>query len=261
LYWDWPQDPTLYSYTVKTLQAGRATLAFDRLGTGASSHPVGTELNMTSDAFVLHQIVAWAHQQGMTKVNSIAHSLGSAIATREAAEFHDVDHLVLTGILHFQSDEDPVGFPGFYPAQQDPAFSRLGLDSSYLTTIPGVRGQLFYNQQFADSTVIAFDEMHKDLVTTAEFATGLQEVGTPAPLNISAGITAPVLIILGQQDAFFCGGAVDCGDAAQVAAHEAPYFPRAANFTAITVANAGHDLTLHPAAPQSFASINQWLNK
>lgn len=261
LYWDWAQDPTLYSYAAKTVQAGRATLVFDRLGTGASSHPTGTKLSMTSDAFVLHQIIARARQQGMAKVNSIGHSLGSMIAIKEAATFHDVDHLVLTGILHFQSDEGPVGFPGFYPAEQDPVFAGLGLDSSYLTTVPGVRGQLFYNQQFADPAVIAFDETHKDLVTTTEFETGIQEAGTPAPLNISANVTAPVLVVIGQQDTFFCGGAVDCSDAAQVAAHEASYFPRAASLTAVTVANTGHDLTLHPTAPQSFASINDWLKR
>src|SRR5690348_5053650 len=35
-YWDWPQDPELYSYVAKTLAAGRATFAYDRVGTGAS---------------------------------------------------------------------------------------------------------------------------------------------------------------------------------------------------------------------------------
>src|SRR5438128_8586101 len=28
-YWDWPQDPVLYSYVDKTLQAGRATFNYD----------------------------------------------------------------------------------------------------------------------------------------------------------------------------------------------------------------------------------------
>src|SRR6185437_11444075 len=60
LYWDWPVDPGLYSYVDKTLAAGRATFDYDRIGTGASSHPPSCDITINTDAYVLHQVVTWA---------------------------------------------------------------------------------------------------------------------------------------------------------------------------------------------------------
>src|SRR5688572_14466912 len=39
-YWDWPQQSPAYSFVMRTLQAGRATFAYDTLGAGQSSRPV-----------------------------------------------------------------------------------------------------------------------------------------------------------------------------------------------------------------------------
>ena len=67
------------------MQAGRAAFDYDRIGTGASSHPLSTELTIDSEAYVLHQIVSWLRaSEGYSQVNLIGHSLGSVISIQEA---------------------------------------------------------------------------------------------------------------------------------------------------------------------------------
>lgn len=72
-YWDWPD----YSYAQKTIDAGRAVFAFDRLGAGASLWGV--------DAYVLHQLLNWLQSQNYEEITVIGHSLGSVIAIAESA--------------------------------------------------------------------------------------------------------------------------------------------------------------------------------
>src|SRR5712692_5380428 len=100
-YWDWPQDPSLYSYADKTLQAGRATFDYDRVGTGKSSHPPSDQMTVNDEAYVLHQIVSWLRRSGdYGQVNLIGHSLGSVISIQEAGIYRDVSRVVVTGLLH-----------------------------------------------------------------------------------------------------------------------------------------------------------------
>ena len=257
-YWDWPQDPSLYSYVDKTLLAGRATFAYDRLGTGASSHPLSTSLTIPSDAYVLHQIITWLQGQGYPRIDSIGHSLGSIFAIQEAATYHDVTLLVPTGLLH-TPDPGYANLSTFlYPAVLDPAFAGSGLDLGYLTTIPGTRNVL--HSSATDPAVISYDEQHKDLVASTEFATAVSTVDALPPLNVSDSITAPVLLVTGEQDALLCVGRVpDCTDPAAVRASELPYYQSAPSLTVDMVPGAGHDLTAEPSADQTFATINQWI--
>jgi pimeloyl-ACP methyl ester carboxylesterase len=257
-YWDWPQDPSLYSYVDKTLRAGRATFAYDRAGTGASSHPPGTAVTLAADAYELHQAVAWLRAQGYAQVNSVGHSLGSIIAIAESAAYNDVDRLVLTGFLHAPNPGYAHLISFLYPAALDPQFAGAGLRPGYLTSAPGSRG-VFYSSA-ADPAVIAYDEQHKDTVTTGEIGGALEQIETPPPLNVSDTISVPVLLIVGQQDKLMCGGPVpDCADPDSVRAAEAPYYRSAASLTVQTVPDTGHDLALHPSADQSFTLINRWL--
>jgi pimeloyl-ACP methyl ester carboxylesterase len=262
-YWDWPQDATRYSYVAKTLGAGRGTLTFDRLGTGQSSRMPGGGLaqTVTTDAFVLHQLVNWIHDQGYTHVNGVSHSLGSIVLTKEAALYNDLDKLVVTGILHLP--DIGLNAPNFatslYPAPLDPAFADKGYDTTYLTSLPDRRGSVFYDPNTADPAVIAYDEAHKDVSTAGELTSSILELETPAPLNSTQHITAPVLLVMGQTDNIFCNTLVDCSSAEAVAASERPYYANSAQFKAITIPNTAHNLTLHPSADTSFQKINEWM--
>lgn len=258
-YWDWPQNPSLYSYVNKTLGQGRAAVTYDRVGSGASSKPLSTDVTLASDAYVLHQIVQVlrAGGYGFQRINSIGHSYGSGVVIHEAATYKDVSTVVLTGYLH--NPRNPIVSTRNYPANQDPLFAASGLDNDYLTSKPNTRGLSFYSS-LADPQVIAYDEAHKDIVSRNAFIGYAVQQGTPAGSNTSNAITVPVLEIVGQQDVIFCSDPVvlDCANAAAVQAYETPFFAPG-KLTTAAVPGTGHDIALHPNANQSFQTINNWI--
>ncbi|WP_344657348.1 alpha/beta hydrolase [Catenulispora subtropica] len=257
-YWDWPVAPDTYSYVDKTLAAGRATFAYDRVGAGASSHPLSVLLTPQADAYVLHQVVVALRQRGFATVDAVGHSFGSIVAVQEAAAFHDTDRLVVTGLLH---DEKAVAPPAsiFYPARNDPQFAGRGLDPGYVTTEPGTRGPAFFSAS-ADPQVIAYDEAHKDTASATDLAIGLPASQLPPVLNAAAGVTEPVLVLDGRRDGLFCGSTVDCADVAGVAANERSFYTSAPSVDVVLVPETGHSVALHPSAGESFGMIDTWIS-
>jgi len=259
-YWMWPQNPSLYSYADKTLESGRAVLTYDRIGSGKSSRPVSTDVTVTVDSYILNQVVQKAHQMGYTEVNSIGHSYGSGIAVREAATYHDVSRVVLTGYLHTASN--PAVLSGNYPANQDPMFASLGLDNGYLTSKPGVRGASLYSSS-ASANVIAYDEAHKNLTTATGLGSYIADKAAPAATSLAKDINVPVLSIAGAEDYIFCfnPSVLNCSDVTAMQAHEGAFYSGASSFTYKVVANTGHDIALHPSAKDSYKTINNWLKR
>ena len=263
-YWNWPQDPALYSYVDKTLGAGRATFDYDRIGTGNSSHPLSADIAIDNEAYILHQIVSWLRSSlGYSQVNLIGHSLGSVISIQEAGLYQDVSRVVVTGLL--QVPDVGAGFAAtllslVYPAGLDPQFSGDRLDLDYLTTIRGDRRLDFYSSA-ADPAVVTYDEAHKDVVPLTDLTSLATTWALPAGLNVSDQITTPVLVVIGQQDAIFCAAppVLDCSQPSELVAVQAPYYAAAASLTVDAIADTGHDIALHPSAAQSFALINQWI--
>jgi len=260
MYWDWPTNSPLYSYTTYTLLAGRATFAYDNIGDGASSHPLSTSVTIEANSFVLHQIIqhfAATHNYG--KIDSVGHSMGSLIALDEAAAYNDVAGVVATGFIHnVNFAELPAAETSVYPAAFDPQFATSGLDLGYLTTIPGARQSLFYSTATSSPSVIAYDEAHKDVVSGTEFGELVTQILLPPATSPSAGISVPVYELVGQQDNIFCG-TVNCTSASQVQTHDAPYYPLSPSFSAAVMPATGHDLALHYTAPATFALINAWM--
>jgi pimeloyl-ACP methyl ester carboxylesterase len=262
LYWDFPYQPQTYSYVEKTLAAGRATFNIDRLGTGQSSKPLSATVTEEADAYTVHQAIQWLRStKGYSTVTMIGHSAGSIVAAHEAAQYNDASKLVFTGFLHSPSINLILTLGGgLYPAALDSQFIGKIIDPGYLTTIPGKRASAFYASS-ADPKVIAYDDAHKNIVSGTEAVPIVSEILTPAALNISQRITAPVLTIVGDQD-ILCGPVligVDCSSSTSVQNYETPYYPHAASYQAIVVPNTGHNLPLHPSANQSFAKIDQWI--
>ncbi len=264
-YWDWPVDPALYSYVDKTLAAGRATFDYDRIGTGASSHPFSLDITIGTEAYVLHEIVQWLRgSQGYDQVNLIGHSLGSVISIQEAGRYGDASRVVVTGLLHVP--HIGVGFAAtlaslLYPALEDPQFLAAGLDLAYLTTLPGDRAADFYSRS-ASPAVVAYDEAHKDVLPVTDLVTLATTWALPPGLNLSDKIAAPVLIVIGAQDAIFCTDppVIDCSQPAELLASEAPYYARAASLSLEVIPDTGHDIALHPTADESFGLISQWIS-
>jgi pimeloyl-ACP methyl ester carboxylesterase len=205
---------------------------------------------------VLHQLVRAMRARGFRRVVLIGHSSGSGAVTLEAATYHDVDGVVVTGFTHRLATAGLNVPLSMYPATLDPAFAGLGLDPGYLTTRPGERSTNgFYNTAVADPSVIAYDESHKDVVSAVYAA------GFPLIINdrsISKKIDVPVLSLVGNYDYGFC----DTPACPQAADEGAAWSP-AAQLELHVIPNAGHDIHLHgaPFAQAEYGYIRSWLQR
>lgn len=260
-YWDWPVKSDTYSYVRRDLAAGRATFAYDRPGDGRSSRPMSAALTLGRDAYVLHQVISWLRtDQQYATVNAVGHSLGSVVAMTEAAGgYHDVDRLVVTGLLHQAGPVKGLArlLPRAIPAPLDSAWRTAHpgttVDAGYLTTEEGARETLFYADD-PDPEVVAADEARKDVASATELAEAVAQISTPPAANPTRHITAPVLVLTGADDGLFC-----CTNTS--AANETPYYGGAASLTVRTVADTGHDLALSPTAPTTSGVINDWITR
>ena len=262
-YWNWPQQPLVYSYASFMTRAGYAVFEYDRIGDGLSSHPSSTDISVTEGAYVAHQVVQ-ALRSGQLggytfkRVLAVGHSLGSYITIQEAGTYKDVDALIVTGIAHaFNAGALPTLGADLYPAQLDPAFSDLGLDAGYLTTVPNTRGLLFYNKATADPAVIAYDESTKQTTTATELAV-LEEPSAASPYAYASQIQVPVLLVDGQTDLAFCQGSSICSNAATLKAAEDPFYSPAAKLQTFVVPFTGHDINLHVTAPVWYGVALGW---
>jgi pimeloyl-ACP methyl ester carboxylesterase len=260
-YWNFAYQPQHYSYARAANQAGFATLALDRLGSGASDHPPGSAITTNGSAFTVHQVIS-ALRAGAARTDSgrtvrfdrivlVGHSFGSFIAWAEAATYRDVDGLIISGTSHL---EDPPGAAAIeatlYPAAFDPRFAGAGLSLDYFTTLPGVRGADFYYLPHTDPAVLALDEATKDVVPLGLF---FDRTSTYA---MTREIHVPVLGVVGDYDTLSCE-APSCSRSGSFQS-EGSYYPADACFSSFVLQNAGHDLNLHRNAPAWFAHAQSW---
>lgn len=264
VYWDFPYEPQRYSYQRDMAGHGYATFAVDRLGTGESTKPPSLTLLDSVEAASIHQVIGHLRAGrvgGMRfdRVVLVGHSLGSGVAIMEAATYHDVDGVILTGMTHLVSalTAAKIFTMSVQPATLDPQLRHRGSDAGYITTIPGQRAPLFYSTSDADPSVIATDEATKDQTST--FSVGaiiLFDFLGPT----SRGINVPVLLAVGEKDAIFCGFlARDCSSAEALRKQEAPYFSPAAELSTYVLAGSGHSMALHKNAGDYREATRAWL--
>lgn len=246
-------------YTAAALAAGDAVYLIDRIGTGESDRPPADQVTASAEATVTHQAVD-ALRDGrisrFARVVGIGHSYGSVIWMAEAATYHDVDALVLTGLLHDISVDEMTQFvTDLYPAADDPKFTATAPPDGYLTTRPGSRSAYFLDPRTAVRGASGWDEQTKTTATSGELTF------TPADeLAYSQAITVPVLFAVGSADALFCGPGQPCAAPADICQRERAAFPPGAALSAVTVPETGHSINLHRAAPLAFAAITDWLH-
>jgi len=266
LYWDFPYGNGYYSYVDAATIAGYATFDIDRIGDGNSSHPPSGELDLTAGAVALHDAVT-ALRTGAVDghpfqhVIMVGHSVGSVEAWIEAARYHDVDAVIITGALHQLNPNLPaLAQADVYPAVDDPKFADSGLDPGYLTTRPGTREALFYDPATANPAVVALDEADKDTSTVGELDGLLSLESEPLSEQPSSQINVPVLVVIGADDNIFCTGvtAYNCASAASVQGYESQYYPPAAHLKVVVIPDTGHDLALSTSAPLTDAIMIGW---
>lgn len=255
-YWDFPYQPSKYSYVKSATAAGYVTLDMDRLGYGYSSHvdPVGSGFDV--QGWTIHQVVqeVRAGELGAQfyQVVLVGHSMGSFTAWDEAGTYHDVDAVIITGAEHTLN---PVKMAQVIaaivePAQLDPKFANLPL--GYFTTIPGLRCQTLYYLPNTNPNVCSEDEATKSTLSTGEMA------GIPTAIlgtALSDSINVPVFMVDGQYDTFYC--LVTCTNA-DAKAQGADY-NSAPCYNYFILPNSGHDVNLELDSTEWFKKANEWM--
>lgn len=261
VYWDPALAPETHSFRLAMNKAGYATLALDRLGTGASSKPPSALLTAFTEAAVVHQVIqAIRHGDVGSQFDKVilgGHSLGSAIAVLEAGTYHDVDGVLITGLAHRINPPGALTILGsFIPVALDPVMSRLGLDPTYLTTQPGTRYPAFHAPGPAVPEMTAYDEATKDVVAPGEL---LDAAALATVLPYTWKITVPVLVVLGGGDSGLCGPlATDCTSSAGLLKSEAPYYSAAAQLRTYVLPGYGHSINYAPNASDYHQAVTQW---
>jgi pimeloyl-ACP methyl ester carboxylesterase len=265
LYWDFPYGDGYYSYVGAATAAGYATFDIDPIGQGSSSHPPSGEVTLTAEAVALHDAIAALRsgavdRHAFSSVISVGHSIGSVDAWLEAADYQDVNAVIITGALHALSPDISNLESDLYPAVFDPKFAGSDLDTGYLTTEPGTRGSIFYERATENPAVAAVDEANKDTVTVPVLAGATSMLALPASQQPSDQISVPVLVVVGANDNLFCTGvtAYNCGSAASVQAFESQFYSHAAHLKVVTIPDTGHSLALSTTAPITDAVMIGW---
>lgn len=253
-YWDIGYTPEIRSFRLAMNQAGVATLALDRLGTGSSSKPLSTLLSASVQATAAHQVIQSVRPR-FAKVVVGGHSIGAAMAMIEAGRYHDVDGVLVTGMTHRMNLVSVIPtLAQMMPAPLDPNLP--GRDAGYLTTDPGTRYAAFHTPGPYDDAAMAYDESTKDVFAATEAVDSLTltTVVTPA----SQQITAPVLLVVGN-DPNFCGTlGSDCSSPEALRASEAPFFGTP-NLQTYILNGYGHAIDYAPDAPDYFGVTAGWL--
>ncbi|GAA0255186.1 alpha/beta hydrolase [Saccharothrix mutabilis subsp. mutabilis] len=257
-YWDISYTPGTRSYRQAMNNAGIATLAVDRLGTGQSSKPLSTLVTATVQANAVHQVVQTLRPR-FERVVVGGHSIGAAMAMIEAGLHRDVDGVLVTGMTHRMNYITvlPV-LAGMIPAALDPQLAGRGLDAGYLTTSPGTRYSAFHTPGPNVPEAIAVDESTKDVfaATEAVDTIALTNIVTPA----SRAIDVPVMLVVGN-DTHFCGTPLgsDCSSPEALRASEAPYFAPEARLHTYILDGYGHSINYAPNAPDYHQAVVDWV--
>jgi pimeloyl-ACP methyl ester carboxylesterase len=266
MYWDVPYQPATYSYQRDMAAHGLATFAVDEIGVGQSTRPLSIVITGAMQAAAVHVVVG-ALRAGAVggiafgKVVLVGHSAGSAISIIEAASYHDVDGVLLTGMTHLPDAPvlvDDVAL-GLHPVTLDSQLAPRGGDPGFLTTVPDSRGTMYYSSGDLDPLAVAADETYaKDQVSASSL---LDIVGVGLASPISLNITAPVFLVDGTNDTGFCGLFRDCAHAGTLQNEEAPYFGSAAHLTTYVLAGAGHSVALAANASLYRDASRAWLSQ
>jgi pimeloyl-ACP methyl ester carboxylesterase len=250
-YWDVGFEPSTHSFTQAQNNAGFATLALDRLGTGKSSKPLSALITASTQASAVHQVITTLKPR-FTKVIVAGHSIGSAMAMIEAGTHRDVDGVLVTGFTH------KMNYITVVPvlANMIPA----GLDLGYLTTMPDTRYDSFHKPGPLIPGSISFDEATKDVFSATEAVDTI--LLNTVIIPISRRINVPVFIVVGN-DTHFCSSGLplmgsDCSSPAALKADEAPFFPEAPRLDTYILNGYGHSINYAPNAPDYHAAVAQW---
>jgi pimeloyl-ACP methyl ester carboxylesterase len=253
--WDFPLEPGTYSVARALASHGYPALAIDNAGYGASDHPNGYTLTVEASAVMTSQIITQLRTglyqsaplpRAFKRVGLVGHSAGTEIAELTAGLFGGADVLIATGYSHTPTVQLLTDFT------TGDAVRAAQADREYFEGTPEHRAESMYNLAVADPAVVALDTSMAELTPSGEILSII-----PQPSRLVLGtITAPVLLVLAEQDQLFPPVVLGV----PVGPLELALFVASADKTLHVVPRAGHSFMLHPNAPQTNAAMLQWLS-
>ncbi|KAL3472808.1 Alpha/Beta hydrolase protein [Aspergillus californicus] len=262
-YWDFGDEET--NYIASATSTGYATLSYDRLGIGHSTHAnpyfdvqLGTQIAILARISELLQSGKLSDRIPVPKKTvHVGHSYGSLITNRLVAGRPRLsDGIVLTGFSHDSSWTSILELClGFEVARvNDPVrFGKYG--TGYLTWGREFDNQcIFFKHPFFDTDVLNATEANK-----APFA--IAELLSFTSVDLAAEkFTGPVLMLSGQADLPFCGG--ECHGILDGPEFQSPLvFSHARPFRTYVHPDSGHGLNLHHNASAVYRVINAFLTE
>lgn len=265
-YWDIPFNNFNYSYTnIAVGQYGYATLSWDRLGIGMSTHPdpiadVQAPLEQAALTALTQSLLAGSISgvPEFAKVVHVGHSFGSELSYGLSRDNPTLTSgLVLSGFSQNGSFLPYFELGGnFIAVQNSPLASEYAPGYFAAGDASGVQTNFFAPNDF-DPSILAFAFATGQPVSEGELLTiGGEAMG----INTAA---VPVLIITGERDLPYCGG--DCLNTGNPSLPNIPsssqqYFPDAKPFEVFIVPGTGHALNLEYTHPTSYSTINTFLD-
>ena len=260
-YWDrgsWGHGDPKYSWTKAMNRNGYATLAVDKLGNGASSHPdpvydVQLPLQMEAIHSLIMQIKAGRTCVSVpSKLILVSHSSGSILGA-DLAQTHpdDVDALVLTGY--------PAG--GANNKGGIPSYHYLPAAISAPARFPPTLhyGYLLMNSELNRTSAFYYEGHYDPVIPHLDYLTaGSQPIGEGFNLGppTQPAFKGKVLVVTGQKDPAVCGFT----PVEQCAYNDSRIVGVDTAFSGNTgfdyyMPPTGHDLNWHYSAPRTFEIV------
>jgi pimeloyl-ACP methyl ester carboxylesterase len=253
--WNYRRVPG-YDYASEMARAGLISVTITRLGYQGSGKPDGNKICLGSEADVAHQIVGQLRsgryqmhrpdgQNGTTagmpiqRIALAGHSAAGFVATAEAYSYKDIEGLLLVASGEFVSPRVPAAV---FEQQARCASSADGYAFIEGTDAEAAK-DFFHN---ADPEVVADAVAHRPRDSCGGLLNSPVDVIADAALLST--IRVPVLVIAGEQDAFFPNPEL-----------QAKLFGGSTDVQATTVPETGHAITLGYSAPGFRALMAEWL--
>lgn len=254
--WDFPLDNGTYSMARAIASRGYPAVTVDELGYGASDHPNGWNLAAQSYGTVTGQMVSALRSGSYSASAPIAfqrvilfgHSAGTEMAELAAGSGSGVAGLIAGAYTHFPS----AGI--FLSVLTQDSVAALAQPYVYFDSNSSKRAGDMYDLSTADPAIVSRDTQLANLTPSGEILSIAANQPSRAVLPL---ITAPVLLMLAQNDALFPPDLLGIS----YAQAELALFTAAFDKSLYVVPAAGHTFMLHPNAPQTQQVVVDWLGE
>ena len=265
-YWDrgsWGTASPKYSWTLAMNHAGYATLAVDKLGNGASSHPDPVyDVQLPLQMETMHSLITQIKTPGLSPIPThssyifVGHSSGSILAAA-LAQTHptDIDALILTGYPAGGAN-NKGGIPSYHY-----------LPAAYNTRFPTTLnyGYLLMNSEVNRTSAFYYAGHYDPQIPHLDFLTeGAQPLGEGFNLGPATqpAFRGKVLVVTGTKDPAICGfiPVEECKYNTTRVVGVDKEFANNGGFD-FYMPPTGHDLNWHYSAPETYGVVVEKLGR